>query len=243
MILHIQVPDLKTYRDNPEQILKRPHACPACGHRPLARHDTRLRWIYTAAEHVRTRIFRMHCSACGIVVTLLPDFVVPHFRYMAHVIQDAVTAYLTTSDSYRDLAVRIAGGVNTGMDSITDALLTIRLRPSYQRIHAWVSQFAEFAASLTQSLATWLLRLRPDSHLLHLLATQVPTFDTKATCETKRLKLRAAALLLAILHRSPELAGPRQGAWLAHLGTLYRRVRDEIGSARPARARADPPST
>lgn len=243
MILHVQVPDLKTYRDNPEQILRRSHACPACGHQPLGRHDTRWRWIYTATEHVRLRIFRLHCSACGIVVTLLPDFLVPHFRYVAHVIQDAITAYLSTTASYRGLAIQIAGGVTAGMGSITDALLTIRLRPSYQRIHAWVNHLAELATSFTQSLTTWLLRLRPNSHLLHLLATPILAFDTKSASEEKRLKLRAAALLHAIVHQTPELAGPRRGAWLARLSTLYRHIREGLDPTWQPRARADPPST
>lgn len=185
----------------------------------------------------------MQCSACSVTITLLPDFLVPGFRYVAEVIQQALTGYLTTDASCRDLAIKIAGGVLQDMDSVTDALLFVQLKPSYQRIHAWVKHFAERAASLAQDLTTWLLRLRPDSHLMHLLATPLPTFDTKSGNEVKRRELQTAALLHAMLHRTPELVESRKSPWLAHLGSMAPGFLHRTSALRPPRSRADPPST
>lgn len=238
MILSVPVPDLKTYRDDPQHVLNHPYACPGCGHRPLARHDTRQRWFYSATERFRSPVFRMLCAACGITVTLLPDVLVPRFRYVAELIQQAVTGYLTTTDSYRALAIQINGGVRQGMDSITDALLTERMSPSYQRIHAWVRHVSDQAAAIAQDLATWILRLRPDSDLLHLLATPTHAIAAKARGEPRRLALRAAALLHTLLTQAPELS--HSGPWLARLSTLVPRLR---GHRKPPRARGDPPST
>lgn len=90
VILPVAVPDFNSYRDQPEQILDRPHACPGCGRRPLTRHDRRLRWVYTPSERVRIVVYRGWCAPCGEAVTLLPDLLLPRFRYLASLIHEAV---------------------------------------------------------------------------------------------------------------------------------------------------------
>lgn len=166
----------------------------------------------------------MQCAACGATVTLLPDGLVPRFRYVAEVIQQALASYLTAKISYRDLSVQLSGAALPDDVSVTDALLSVQLVPSYQRIHAWVKHLAMLAVASAQTLTTWILRLRPDSHLFHLFATPIPTFTVRSRSEAKRRELRAAALLLAFVHGTAELSGAMRSAWLSGLSTMTRRL-------------------
>lgn len=237
MILPVFVPDLKSYRDSPSNFLDRSQLCPSCGASGLESHGSRLRWIFTATERLQIPVFRLRCARCGTTVTLLPDLVLPRIRYCADIVQEAVTAYLTTADSYRRIAVRLAGVALPDDQSATDALLTLHPRPSYQRIHAWIQRLAEQAARLSQDLTTWLLRLRPDSHLLHLLASQVPTFEAKGTTVGKRRQLRDAALLRILCLETPELAPRLPSPWL---GQLHRLALRRPGAPSP---RGSPPGS
>lgn len=217
MILPVHVPDLKTYRESPAKFVDRSQPCPRCGHTPLERHGARQRWIFSATERLRIPVFRLRCPGCGATVTLLPDLLLPRVRYCATLVEQAVTAYLTGPDSYRRIAVRLAGLILPDDVSATDALLTHHPRPSYQRIHTWVQHLALGAANLAQALATWLLRLRPSSLLLHLLAIPLPAFDRKAHTAPKCRQLQDAALLRTLVLETPELARPSASPWLVRL--------------------------
>lgn len=214
MILPVHVPDLKTYRDSPTQFIDRSQPCPRCRLAPLERHGSRQRWIFTATERIRIPVFRLRCPGCGVTVTVLPDLLLPRLRYSAAIVEEAITAFLTRSDSYRQIAVRLSGLSLPEDVSATDALLTCPTKPSYQRIHAWVQHLAARAGRLTQGLVSWLLRLRPGSLLTHLLASPVPPFTAKACSGAKRQQLRDAALLRTLVLETPELAHGSTSSWL-----------------------------
>lgn len=220
MIIPVHIPDLKSYRENPAQVLDRPRTCSHCG-RFLVRHGTRSRWLYTVAEQIRLLLYRLRCKSCRITVTLLPDVLLPRHRYHADLIQRGVADYVTTSDSYRRIAVNLSGITLPDDQSATDLLNSIPIRPSFQRLHAWMHRIAFEAAPQTCAIGTWLLRLRPDSHFFHLLASPLPTFHAKSPFETKRRMLADAALLRILLAGTPELLSslhPR--AWLIRIHCL-----------------------
>ena len=239
MILLVHVPDLKSYQENPKQVLDRSRPCSRCG-RVLMRHGMRPRWLYTATERIHLLLCRLRCKPCRITVTLLPDILLPRRRYHADLIQQGSARYLTSPDSYRQIAVDLSGVTLPDDQSVTDLLNSIPLKPSFQRLHAWVRRVALGAAPQSRTLVPWLLRLRPDSHLLHLLASQLPSFATKSPDEKKRRMLGEAHLLRTLILDTPEIA-PRHPsiAWLAQLHRLLQ----GIEAAVPPLARGRPPGS
>lgn len=177
-------------------------------------------------------------------MTLLPDVLLPRRRYHADLIQRGTTGYVTTPDSYRRIAVDLSGITLPDDQSATDLLLSIPLKPSFQRLHAWVHRIALEAMSQMRSIATWLLRLSPDSHLLHLLASPLHVFKAKSPDKTKQRILADAALLRTILIDTPELSSPeRSSSWLTCLHGLLQGIEAAASRSSPPTARGRPPGS
>lgn len=243
MIVLVHVPDLKSYRENPTQVLDRSRPCMRCG-RALVRHGTRPRWLYTLADKIHLLLCRLRCKPCRLTVTLLPDVLLPRRRYHADLIQRGITRYVTTPDSYRRIAVDLSGITLPDDQSATDLLLSIPLKPSFQRLHAWVHRVALAAASQTRSIATWLIRLRPDSHLLHLLASPLPSFDAKSPYTPKRRMLADAALLRILLTSTLELLLPEpSSSWIIRLHGLLQGIEAAASRRSSPAARGRPPGS
>lgn len=243
MIVLVHVPDLKSYRENPTQVLDRSRPCSRCG-RVLVRHGTRPRWLYTAAEQIRLLLCRLRCKPCRITVTLLPDVLLPRRRYHADLIQRGVTGYVTTPDSYRRIAVELSGITLPDDQSATDLLNSIPISPSFQRLHAWVHRVALEAAPQTSAIGNWLLRLRPDSHFFHLLASPLPTFNAKSPFEAKRRMLADAALLQTLVAGTPELLSPQHpSSWLTLLHHLLLGIKEAATRRSPPSRHGRPPDS
>jgi hypothetical protein len=144
--------------------------CPRCQTRRLTCHGSSLRWVYTVAERFQIIVFRLRCRPCRLTATLLPETLIPYHRYAADVVEIAVTRSLAPDGSCRQVAVSLSAPDLPADQSVTDALLSVSLRPSYQRIHAWTRRITALAQSYTTALAAWVLRLRPESDLLPNLA-------------------------------------------------------------------------
>lgn len=168
-ILLVPVTNLNSYRANPHQALETDHCCPHCRRR-LTRHDSSLRWVYRPNERFQIVVFRLRCRSCRLTATLLPEGLIPYHRYAADIVEAAVTSRLAADGSCRRVAVMLCAPALPADQSFTDALLSVSLRPSYQRIHAWTRRISALAPSYTTALSAWALRLRPESDLLPNLA-------------------------------------------------------------------------
>jgi hypothetical protein len=168
-ILLVPIPSFNAYRSNPRAVLAADHRCPTC-QRVLTRHDSAFRWVYTVAERFQIIVFRLRCRPCRLTATLLPETLIPYHRYAAETVEAAVTRSLAPDGSCRQVAVTVSSPSLPADQSITDALLSVSLRPSYQRIHAWTRRITTLAPTYTSALSAWVLRLRPASDLLPNLA-------------------------------------------------------------------------
>jgi hypothetical protein len=193
--------------------------CPTCHNRPLTRHSSGLRWVYTIAERFQIVVFRLRCRPCRLTATLLPETLVPYHRYAAVIIAAAVTRSLTAGGSCRRVAIALAAPQLPDDQSVTDALLSVTLKPSYQRIHAWLSRITDLAPDYTTALVTWALRLRPESPLLPHLSVPL---------NAVRPVLKPLALLVHLL----AVVG-KSGDWLPTLNRFVFRIAGRIPWRRP----------
>ena len=225
----ILVPGLtfKAYLENPSVILLENGLCPRCAIRPLTKHDAYLRWVYTFEARVQIQLFRRRCRPCRLTVTLLPDFLIPYFRYLGEIVASAVESYLSTALSYRRVAVSMSSVVLPLGMSVTDALLSIPTQPSYQRVFAWVERLCCLGQSYASSVLAWILRLSPDPPVRHALADQNDQTLTKAIREPKQKGLRCAAILRRIASLISTIE-PSQDAWLPLLNRFVSRILGQI---------------
>lgn len=217
-ILLVPAPCLNAYRANPHQALETDHRCPHCRRR-LTRHDSAFRWVYTVAERFQIIVFRLRCRPCRLTATLLPDSLIPYHRYAAGVVEAAVTCSLTVDGSCRQVAITISAPSLPVDQSVTDALLSVPLKPSYQRIHAWTTRITDLAPTYTIALSAWVIRLRPDSDLLPQLAVSLDAVP---------LARRSVALLVHLL----AVIAPK-AAWLPTLNRFVLRIAGRIPWRRP----------
>lgn len=217
MIVLVSGLTFKSYCENPSVALSGEHLCPCCGIRRLTRHDAYLRWVYEPLGRVLIRIFRRRCRPCKITVTLLPDFLVPYFRYLGETIEAAVGAYLSSDRSYRGVALAVSGATLPSGVSITDALMFTSTSPSYQRVFAWVVRLCALAESYASAFMAWCLRTAADHMVLHDLATDTRLPEGKSVSLEKRERLRSAAMARIVTSR---LCGdPTAGTgWIKVLG-------------------------
>ncbi len=201
--------------------------CPVCMIRRLARHDAYLRWVFELTECWQIRLFRLRCRPCHVTFTLFPDLLIPYRRYPGPTIEKAVGDYMFTGASCRGLAVALSGVVVPVGESETDALLSIRLRPSYQSIFDWVKRVCDLAETYSSALLAWNLRLRPDHDALHQLAVETRAVRAKGRSETKKGQLQDAAILekIAIKILSP-VAGKL--GWMRLIGRFAIRILERI---------------
>lgn len=207
MILLVSIPSIKSHREDPRRILAVDRFCSEC-HRLLTKHDSRLRWVYELVERFQIVIFRLRCRACSVTVTLLPDQLVPYFRYLSAIIEKTVGDYVTTAQSVRIVAVELSQPILPPDQSLTDALLSISLKPSYQRIFAWAERMGSTSKQTFMALGAWLTRLRPESLFVPLLST--PVFDkTAIRALSKQGSLRTSSLLILVMGRHSDLGAGR----------------------------------
>lgn len=169
-ILLVPIPSFNAYRSDPRSVLDSEWRCPCCHTRHLTCHGSSLRWVYTVTERFQIIVFRLRCRPCRLTVTLLPETLIPYHRYAAETVEAAITRSLALDGSCRQVAVTLSDPSLPADQSITDALLSLSLRPSYQRIHAWGRRIISLAPTYTVALSAWVLRLRPASDLLPNLA-------------------------------------------------------------------------
>lgn len=164
MILLVTGYELKSYREHPAQILAVAPCCPGCG-RLLHRHGSYWRWVYLGGnEAYRLPIFRFRCRRCRLTVSLLPDFLIPYFRYAAAVISAALVAYALTAASLRQIAATLHEGIAHGGDDLQEGL------PNLATIQSWFRRFRAWVSTYLTALVRWVLRLLPTSPALWLLA-------------------------------------------------------------------------
>lgn len=207
MILLVEIPSINDYRSDPRSVLATVHPCPACKHAPLHHHGAYLRWVYDPPERYQVTIFRLRCPACRRTCSLIPDRLIPYFRYLAAIVQQGVDGWLHGGQSFRALAVSLSGVALPCDQSPTDTLLSLALRPSYQRIHAWVRRMRAVARLYSEALLAWILDLYPDSDAAHLVS--VPPTEVTASRSPE------AALLVSLVSRIP---GPATASpWICTL--------------------------
>lgn len=168
-ILLVPIQSFNAYRENPRLVLDRARPCPRCL-RELSRHDSYLRWVFLKGERFRIPVFRLRCRPCHLTVSLLPDLLVPYHRYAAEVMEEALDHHLTTGRSCRETAIAVAQPELPQDQSRTDALLSVSLKPSHQRVHAWTTRLHAMALAHAVAWLAWLLILKPETDLLHHLA-------------------------------------------------------------------------
>ncbi|MBC7543299.1 MAG: hypothetical protein H7338_11265 [Candidatus Sericytochromatia bacterium] len=195
------------------------HRCPKCHDRPLTRHSSGLRWVYTIAERFQIVVFRLRCRPCRLTATLLPETLVPYHRYAAVIIEAAVTRSLTAGSSCRRVAIALVAPDLPADQNQTDALLSVSLKPSYQRIHAWLDRITDLAPDYTTALVTWVLRLKPESPLLPHLSVPLDAVPPA---------LKPVALLVHLLAVVGESAD-----WLPTLNRFVLRIAGMIPWRRP----------
>lgn len=227
MILLVSALSFKAYRENPRQQVAGERPCPRCEVRVLTQHDSYLRWVYFDGERYQIPLFRLRCRPCLLTCTLLPDFLIPYFRYSAAIVGDAVGAYFSTSLSYRSVAVATSGTTLPPGISVTDALLSIATRPSYQRVFAWVARLGHLGESYAAALLAWCLRARGDHDALHALAADVEPVRTKGVTAEKQNQLRSAVITRLIASRLP-VDGLDHPGWIAVLGRFVARILGQI---------------
>jgi len=193
--------------------------CPLCQDRRLTSHSSSLRWVYTPAERFQIVVFRLRCRPCRLTATLLPETLVPYYRYAAVIIKAAVISSLPVGGSCRRVAVSLSQPQLPADQSITDALLSVSLKPSYQRIHAWLSRITDLAPDYTTALVTWALRLQPESPLLPHLSVSL---------DAVRPLLKPVALLAHLLEVVGESAD-----WLPTLNRFVLYIVGQIPWRRP----------
>ena len=139
--------------------------CPGCG-RCLSRHGVYWRLVYLPGnEHFRILIYRFRCRPCRLTVSLLPDFLVPYYRYAAAVIGAVLSAFAISTLSRH----RIATALQAATAETAGMLLVPRL-PSLSTVRAWIRRFSVYLQAYLDELARWSLRLEASSPALHLLA-------------------------------------------------------------------------
>lgn len=183
MILLVPTDSFNSYRDNPRQVLQIERTCPGCKIRSLSRHGSYSRWVYFLQEREQVPVFRLRCRPCRLTVTLLPEFLLPHTRYALGIVEAAIDAYLGGT-SCRDAAVVLSGVDLPSGPSVTDALTWLKVKPSYQRVHAWIAAVTTTSATGVQAAAAWLVRHKPDALSVDVLTTPGelgPSHDKRIT--------------------------------------------------------------
>jgi hypothetical protein len=225
LILLVSVPCFNSYLENPSQILQEKRVCPICTIRRLARHDAYLRWVLESSERWQIPIFRLRCRPCHVTYTLLPDLLIPYRRYLAPIIEKAIGDYVTTDASCRRLAVELSGAEIPAGRGVTDSLLSIRLKPSYQSIFGWIKQACDLAESYSGALLAWNLRLRPDHHGHHQIAIDTQVVRAKGRSESKRGQLQNLVILKTI---AVKILGPGKLGWMGIMGRFVSSVMGQI---------------
>ncbi len=212
-ILPVPISSLNAYRANPLQAFESGHSCPHC-QRQLARHDSALRWVYRPDERFQILVCRLRCRPCRLTPTLLPEGLIPYHCYAANVVEAAVTHSLVADGSCRQVALSLSAVRLPADQSVTDALLSVSLKPSYQRIHAWISRITTLAPTYAIALSAWVLRLQPESDLPAHLAVSLDAVP---------LARRPVALLVHLL----AVIAPHR-AWLPTLSRFVLRIVGQI---------------
>jgi hypothetical protein len=187
---------------------------------------------------VETWLYRLCCRPCKRTFTLLPTFLGPRRRYLADVVGVVYESCLNSGASVRQIAVEVSDmAVPPGEDiRITDALLwSLRPRPSYQQIFAWLREFGAAAKRISQDLMAWSLRLQPDHGVIHQLAADTEWIRGKARTDDKGDQLQAAAMLRKLVLGIQALGAARLG-WHEALNRFIERI---LGGS----ASRDPPAT
>lgn len=214
--------------------------CPSCG-RQLGYHSRYDRSPIVDGHPVETWLYRLRCRPCERTFTLLPTFLRPRGRYLAAVVGVTYESFLSSGASVRQIAVEVSGlAVNPAGDvRITDALLlSLRPRPSYQCIFAWLKEFCAAAKSISLAVMAWSLRIQPDHGVLHDLATDTDWLRAKGRSDEKRDQLQAAALLRKLVLGIPALEAGRLG-WPEALNRFIERILGALPSRAPPATHGD----
>lgn len=130
--------------ENPASFI--PPCCPSCQASGVLRiHELRRRgfWYVVAHEVIRVAslVLRVACSVCGARTTVLPEFALPHKRYVLPEVVDACDRYLLDPAATYESAAGVGG-----RPVFHDAGGSARARST---VHRWVG----FLGSLVHLLA------------------------------------------------------------------------------------------
>ena len=164
-----------------------PPCCPACQETDVLRvHEFRRRGfrfvVANIVERVRSFVLRVACKLCGCRTTVLPDFALPHHRYVLPNVVDTSESYLLD-----DTATYKSAALVDGRPAFHNSEGSSRARST---VHRWVG----FLGSLVTLLA----------HATDLVLQADPVFSPLAEMldfSPRRYRTEARHELLGNAHR------------------------------------------
>jgi hypothetical protein len=238
MILSIFVESIQSYRENPSVAVGGKRACPECKTRFLSRHGTYSRWVYFSDRRETVVIQRLRCRPCRLTVSLLPDVLAPYRRYTLNLIESALDAVLEGA-SYRTTAVALSGAVLPSDASITDALTWTSIKPSHQRVYAWLKQLTDTASDNVAVAAEWLVRRVPGGIGADLVTAPLEPKPCRSLQAEKRAAFLATRLLARLFRDDPNL-NPLSNGWLRAWQHFVARILLRSPWRRPPRPPPEP---
>lgn len=204
---------LKSYLDNPAAILQfRPTTCLKCSHDGLwHRHGKRPRHTSLDGCWRITVVFRVRCPGCWTTTTLLPDGILPRLQHSLETVGRAVAGYLTTVQSYRQLALSLNGTpLAPGERLSTYWGSPSAPAPGPSTICRWVARFSQGAGAWWDVLAGLTQARLP--HPL-VVPTSPPSLPRKARTPAKARQLELGWYLLWLLRLLLTVLGVPVGRW------------------------------
>lgn len=152
---------------------------------------------------MRTVVFRFRCPGCRKTATLLPDGMLPRMQHSLDTIAPTIESYVTTADSYRQVAARGLGVASSDWGT-PDAP-----EPAPSTICRWVHRFA-LGAQVWWPIVAREVQARRQAAIRPLDA---PDMTAKARTSPRRSDLQAAWYLLWLLGLLLELLQQPQSRW------------------------------
>jgi len=178
-----------------------PPCCPACQEtKTFRKHELRPRgfWccISNEVKHVQSVVLRVACKLCGCRTTVLPEFALPHKRYVLPDLVDASQRFLLDDAATHESSTKIDG------QPVFHDTTGVSRAPS--TVHRWIG----FLGSLVTLLgnATELAMeanpaFSPLAEMLHFSTRRYRTDDRREVLERAHRLLRVRSSLLQTIKR------------------------------------------
>lgn len=170
-------------------------------------HGCRVRYTSCEGQWVRTVVYRCRCPGCWATTTLLPDCLLPKRQHSLDTIAQAIGRYLTSTASYRAVALSWSSTGLPAGETITTVWGTPAApSPTPSTIWRWVERFARGALGWWLALVG-LVQARLGHALVVPPAPPVLAAKARTPAKARRLGqgwhlLYLLGLLLALLGRT-----------------------------------------